>query len=132
MTAHQDPPIYADLLDCRSANVVPSVVNPVNCTVPVKRKGIGDINFAVVWIRGVDHLQFVKQPAIGIHQKGPISAKGISRLVGVHFIIDRDSDQFAIIDAHLQLQVSDVVRQLATVFRSIITPIKNENTREAV
>ena len=88
MTAHQGPPVYADILDRRSADVVPTVVYLVNRPVPVQRKGIGDVNFAVVWVRGVDHLQFVKQPAIGIHQKGPIGAKGISRLVGVHFIID--------------------------------------------
>ena len=39
------------------------------------------------WIGSIDHLQFVEQPAVGIHQKGPRGGQGVAGLIGIHFVI---------------------------------------------
>ncbi len=82
------------------------------------------------WIRSIDHLQFVEQPAVGIHQEGPLSGQGVPGLIGIRFVIYRDADQFAVIKSHLRLQMSHVVRQLTTIFGSVIAPAENKCARK--
>jgi hypothetical protein len=81
-------------------------------------------------IRSIDHLQFVQQAPVGIHQKGPLGGKGVPRLIGIHSVIHRDGDQFAEIDSHLRLQMRHVVRQLTTIFGSVIASAENNCARE--
>lgn len=129
--AHQGAQIHADLLHRWTTDVPPAVVNLIDGTIAIENKSVGNIDFAMCGVGGVNHLQLVEQFAVGIHQKWPIGAQGIARLIGAHLVINRDGDDFAIIDAELRLQVSHVVRQLTTIFGSEIPAIENENAREA-
>ncbi len=52
------------------------------------------------WIGSIRQLQFVEQPAVGIRQKGPLGGQGVAGLIGIHFVIYRNGDQFAVVNYH--------------------------------
>ena len=67
----------------------------------------------------------------GVHEERPVSSEGGARLRGVHSVIDRDGDHFAIIDPKLGLQLVHVGRQLTTILRSVVSAAKDQDGREA-
>ncbi len=100
--------------------------------IPIQRKRVRNIDFAMSWIRSIDHLQFVEQPAVGIHQKRPFGGQGVPRFISIHFVIYRHSDQSAVTNSHLRLQVSHVVRQLTTIFGSVIASAEDKCARKSL
>ncbi len=126
----QGSPILANIFYCWPSNIIPTVVDLVDGSIPIQRKRVRNIDFAMSWICSIDHLQFVEQPAVGIDQKGPLGGQGVPGLIGIRFVICRDGDQFAVINSHLRLQMSHVVRQLTTIFGSVMAPAENKGARK--
>ena len=82
-------------------------------------------------VRRIRHLQLVKQAVVGVHEDRLVRSQGVPHLIGIHTVIDRDGDQFAIIDPKLGLQLLHIGRQLTTILRSVISAAENQDGREA-
>jgi hypothetical protein len=128
---HERPQIHVQILHGGSAEEPPAVINLVNRAVAVQHEGIRNRDRAMMGISRIHNVQRRNKLLLLIAEKRKCGGKPIPYFSLQHRAVDRDDHEVAIIHNEFGLQVRDVVRQLATIFRSIIAARENYHGRKA-
>src|SRR3989337_2759499 len=103
MSTHQGSPIRPNVLNRWTTYIIAAIINLIDCQVLIQSKRVRDVHFAMNGVSSINHLELIKEFTIRIHKKRPIRKESISHFISIDFVINRNGDQFTIIDTHLGL-----------------------------